>query len=162
MTEVFETYSKRPSIYYVLHALTILTLGTLFVAWQRDLKIELAYRPFVVILISLGLVIVVVNMILTATNLVKMYTVDGSLTLSAGEVNMKSTKISVKDLKKIEVRANDYKGARTSDGSGNWMEVTYNDNKTIRCRFVISSKEQRDNLRLILKQWNDAGVYIDS
>lgn len=54
------------------------------------------------------------------------------------------------------------KGARTSDGSGNWMEVTYNDNKTIRCRFVISSKEQRDNLRLILKQWNDAGVYIDS
>ena len=101
-------------------------------------------------------------MILPATNLVKMYIIDGSLTLSGTEINMKSTKIAIQDLKKIEIRANDYKGARTSDGSGNWMEITYIDNKAIQCRFVIRSKEQRDNLRLILKQWDDAGVNVDS
>ena len=162
MTEVFEIYSKRPSIYYILNAISILTLGFLFVAWQRDLKIQPTYRSFVLILVSLGLVTIVFNMILTASNLVKMYTIDGSLTLSEDEVNIKSIKIAIKDLKKIEIRGNDYKGVRTSDGSGNWMEATYSDNKTIRCRFVIKSKEQRNNLRSILKRWNDAGVNIHS
>lgn len=68
--------------------------------------------------------------------------------------------MDLKTARKIEISANDYRGARTSDGSGNWVEITNADNEVTRCRFVIKSKEQKDKLGAILKQWELDGVNI--
>ncbi len=162
MTEIFDTYSSRPSIYYILHFVTGLTFLFLFVAWQMDLKVPQKYLPFVISLLVLGIITVVGNAVVTATNIIKMYIKDGELTLSPELVIIRSIKLPLNDIKKIEIRASDFKGARTSDGSGNWMKITCNDSKTFQCKFVIKSKEQRDSLYSILNQWNKDGVSVDS
>lgn len=129
----------------------------LFLAWRNDLK---EHSLWSIIGFVLGLIIVISNMFLTATNLVKMYVVDGELILSSEKITIKSKTMDLKTARKIEISANDYRGARTSDGSGNWVEITNADNEVTRCRFVIKSKEQKDKLGAILKQWELDGVNI--
>jgi hypothetical protein len=44
MTEVFDTYTKRPGIYYALHLVTMLTFGFLFIAWRIDNNYSKKYK----------------------------------------------------------------------------------------------------------------------
>ena len=98
MTEVFDSYTKRPGIYYALHLVTMLTFGFLFIAWRIDLKIQPAYRPLVIMLILLGVIGILMNTVVTATNFIKMYNVDGVLTLSNEQTIVKSITITEKNL----------------------------------------------------------------
>jgi hypothetical protein len=108
-----------------------------------------------------ALVATVVGIILPATNLVKMYIIDGQLVLSPESIIIRSTSFLSKDIKKVEIRAYRYVGLRSSDGSGNTIEITNNDDKIIGCRFVIKSKHQRERLYLIIQQWASNGIEVN-
>jgi len=160
MSEVFNTYSRRPTIYYIFNVVMLLPFILLFIGWKVDLKASSKYYPYFIALFVSALVATVIGMILPATKLVRMYIIDGELILSSEAITIKSQVIALKTVRKIEIRASDYKGARTSDGSGNRIEVANSDSEIVRCRFVIKSKEQKDKLDSILKQWESNGVNI--
>jgi hypothetical protein len=162
MTEVFDKYSKQTTIYYILQTTTVLTILFLIMAKVTNLQVTQKYLPYLIALVILALVTIVLNMILTSTNLVKMYIKDGELILSTESIIVDGTNISLSEVKKIVIKANDYRGARSSDGSGNRLEIYDLTDKVHACRFVIKSITQRDNLREILNQWSTNGVIVTS
>lgn len=159
MTEKFDTYTQKTKLYYILQVITILTILSILGAKITDLQLPLGYKPLLITLVILGLITIVINLLLTSTNFVKMYKKDGELIVTTESVTINEKTILLKDIRKIEVNANDYKGARSSDGSGNRIYITFDD-KIITSRFVISSKDQQNNLSKILTQWKLAGIEI--
>ncbi len=161
MSEVFDTYSRKPTIYYIFSRIILLPLILLFIGWWIDLKISSEYYPYFISLLVLGLIGTIVGIILPATNLVKMYIVDGQLILSPESVIVRSTILSSKNIKKIEIKAYSYVGSRSIDGSGNTIEITTKSNEIVGCRFVIKSKDQREKLYLIIQQWASDSIDVN-
>ncbi|MEB0260992.1 MULTISPECIES: hypothetical protein [unclassified Mucilaginibacter] len=160
MVEVFDTYTKKNKLYYTLQTVSILTIIFLVVAKIINLKLPLKFPPYLIALFGICLTLIVVNMILTGTNLIKMYVKDGEISMSTKSITFKSLTIPITDIKKIEINANDFRGARSSDGSGNQIKIYGCSNEIFQSRFVINSMTQRDNLRQILNKLNINGVKI--
>jgi hypothetical protein len=159
MTETFDTFTSRPRIYYILLCLSILTFSFLLFAKFTDLDLPQKYMPYVIIIVILGIIAILSFVILTVFG--RMYIIDGELILSSEFVTINLITISLGEVKRIDIKANDYKGARSSDGSGNRIEIHINNN-VYSCRFVINSKSQRDNLKQLTKDWQANGVNIET
>ena len=157
MEETLYTFSRKTKLYYLLQIGTIAFFLFLFIAYKYNLQ---GPKPLIAILLILGLTIVIANMILTATNLVTMYIIDGEVTLSSTEIKINDTPILLSDIKRIEIGIKDYKGAKASDGSGNRIEITDSTNKLLSCRFVIQSKDQQQTLKQIVNQWKENGLSV--
>ncbi|HVW13675.1 MAG TPA: hypothetical protein VHB54_07640 [Mucilaginibacter sp.] len=160
ITEVFDTYKRKTKLYYILQIISLLTIGGLVLGKIEDIQIPHAYYTLFIALLAFGLLTTFVNLILTGTNLVKMYRKDGEISISTNAIGIDSLDIPLSDIKEIEISANDYRGARTSDGSGNHIEIVDNSNKRYLFRFVIESKDQRNKLNEILDHLKSKGIRI--
>ena len=160
MTETFATYKKRPLIFYCLNLLTISFFAFLIWAWQTNLNVKPQYTPLLIIAVIIGLASPICYVTFTAMGTVKMYKTDGVMVISDDSIEINSVTIPLSQIYKIEILAKDYWGARTSDGSGNWILVEKNSHESFETRFVIYSKEQRDNLKQILSEWQANGLMI--
>ena len=160
MIETFDTYSRRPPIHYFFTIAFYSTLALFLIAWQIDLKASSKYYLYFIALLVSGIIANIIGMILPATNLAKMYIVDGQLVLSPESIIIQSTSIALKDIKKIDIKAYSYVGSRSIDGSGNTIVLTNNVNEILGCRFVIKSKDQRERLYLIIQQWASRGIEV--
>jgi hypothetical protein len=158
--EKFDIYTKKTTLYYILQIVSMLTIISLIVAKIIDLKVPQKYYPYLIALLVLGLTTIIINMVLSGTNLVKMYKKDGEITISSNAIMINSMIIQLNNIQKIEINANDYKGAKSSDGSGNRIQILDKSNKTFLLRFVISSKDQRNKLREIMEDINSKGIRV--
>ncbi len=157
MEETLNTFTRKTKLYYLLQIGSIGFIVSLFITYKYHLQ---GPKSLMIILLILGLALVVANMILTATNVVPMYIVDGVITLSPTEIKINAISLSLPDLKRIEIGIKDYKGAKASDGSGNRIEITDKNNKLSSYRFVIESKDQQQTLKQIVDQWNANGLSV--
>jgi len=88
---------------------------------------------------------------------IKTYVKDGQLIVTDLSVAINENTYFLTELLSIEINSGDYKGKGTrgglSDGTGNKIVIIPKDHTVIEEKFVISSKDQRDNLIQILKFW---------
>jgi len=96
------------------------------------------------------------------TNIIKSYIKDGSLEISKEGLILDSVTISIKEIKKIIITANNYASLRTGNGTGNRIEIFNTSGKNYNTHFVIDSKEQMDRLSNILDYWHNENVNISS
>jgi len=126
-----------------------------------DMFIEPKYTTLIVFLFVVGLLSVCGYVVVTGTGIVKMYTIDGEMIISDGAININNITISLSEISSMDVRAKDYPGARSSDGSGNWMRIEKKSREKIETRFVIASKIQKNSLGQILQKWKDNGLPVN-
>lgn len=97
---------------------------------------------------------------------IKTYEKDEELTVTDLSVSINETTYFLTELLSIEIDSGDYKGKGTrgglSDGTGNKIVITLKDYSIIQKKFVISSKDERDNLTQILKFWKTKDFKIIS
>ena len=160
MREVFDVYNKRPTIYYAFNGISILTIMLLLYGFIYKVKDTAAI--YLGIGIVVGIIITFTNLIVTATNLVKMYIKAGDITIDEFTISINTTTIPLADLKKIAIVASDYRGAKASDGSGNRIKFLDAVDKTYSHGFVIISKSQLNNLKQIIQKWQDNGIVLDN
>lgn len=161
MEEVFDTYTRKTKIHYIL--LSIYALTCIPILWKfMGAIISQKYDTLIMVSFVICLITAITYMVLSATHLVKMYEKDGEMILSSESISIKSIKIPWQDIKKIEISANDYRGAKSSDGSGNRIRVIENSGMAYHCRFVISSITQRNNLKGIIEGFKSQGITIDT
>jgi hypothetical protein len=158
--EVFDTYKRKTRLYYILQIISFLTVGALVICKIENVQIPHEYYTPVIVLLVFGLVTTFTNVILTGTSFVNMYEKDGEMSISTNEIVVNALKFSSGNIKEIEISANDYKGARASDGSGNRLSIIDNFNKRYSIRFVIKSKDQRNKLNEVLDQLKSKGIKI--
>ena len=121
-----------------------------------------SYEPYFIALFVVALLVTVAGMILPATGLIKMYEKQGEMILTQDSVTINGETLNIDEIKKIDVTAKDYKGARSSDGSGNSIEIWTKDNRDLNFRFVVNSKQQLEDLKQVLKDYNKNGVEVFS
>ena len=160
MLEVFDLYTKKTKLYYVLQTVSILTFAGLILAKLLNLQIPHNYSIGVITIVVIGLITIVLNLLLTATNIVKMYKKSGELRISERSISIHSTIIPFEDIQKIVIDVSDYRGARASDGSGNKIKIitAY---YVFKSRFVIGSKLQNESLKQLLSRLKENGIKIE-
>ena len=84
MVEVFDTYTKKTKLYYILLTVSVLTITLVIVAKIMDIQIPQQYNSLTIILFVIGLTTIVLTMFITGTNLVRMYKKDGVMILMFG------------------------------------------------------------------------------
>ena len=158
MEESFNTFSRKTPLYYILISLSASFFLFLFICGKYNSQLP---KSLVIIVTVIGLIAIVSYMLLSASNLVPFYIRDGELTLSAEAIKINSIVIPFSDIERIEIGTNDYVGARASDGSGNKIEITKKDRSSLKYKFVIESKTQRDSLRDIIDKWKQQGLHVE-
>ncbi len=161
MEEVFETYSERPKKYYTFLIIKIL-YPILWVLILTHQDIADNYVFITCTLVFSGLIAIIIGMMLTITD--KMYIRDGELKITPSEIYFNSVVTSINEIENIEISANNYKGSffrfGARDGTGNKISILSKSNERSTYQFIIASRSQRNNLRQILKQWEESGVPV--
>jgi hypothetical protein len=156
--ELFDTYSKRTPIYYILLCLFLLPALICLLTIIKIIPVQSGVFKFFAFI---GIVSFAAYLFLN-NSFLKMYTVDGKIEISDHFIKINDNRLKLEEITKIVVNATEYKGNRrgTSDGSGNRIEIYINNEKVHDLTFVIKSYLQLNNLNAIMAKLSEKGIFI--
>ncbi|MGF7042277.1 hypothetical protein [Mucilaginibacter lappiensis] len=165
MEEIFDTYKKRTNFYTLISCVVASFMIFVLACICFPQVISKAPQTLMVCLFLIGFIITIGSMFMGGSS-IKTYIKDGHLTLTDLSVTFNDNAYFLTELLSIEINSGDYKGKGArggfSDGTGNKIIITPKDKNVIQTKFVISSKDQRDNLTQILKFWKTQNFKIIS
>lgn len=163
--ETFDTYEKRSVFYKVMSLIVSGAFIFIFSCIFFPDAISKAPQPLMVFIFLLALCSVLGAMFIGGSS-IKTYQTNGHLTLTDSYISINQNMYFLKDLSCVETMAGKYKGLGTrgglEDGTGNKIIITTKDHIIIKAKFVVASKDQRNNLTHILKDWKAKGHKIIS
>jgi hypothetical protein len=149
MKETFDSYKKRTTLYSIVNCVVVGFLFFVFTCILFPKVISNAPQPLMVCLFLIGSIVTLGSMFIGGSS-IKTYKKDGEIVLTDSSITIDERSYFFIELLTVEVTAGMYKGKATTrgglvDGTGNEIVMTTKDNGIVKTKFVVSSKEQRDN-----------------